>query len=110
MDDCKIVSVFDRVAFHATIEPQRPAIVLVDRVVTSAMLAGVVDALTERLLAQGLPRGALVGVKVANPARHLALLLALQRAGFASISYFDRMIAAPGLWLAAVILDKPEPT
>jgi acyl-coenzyme A synthetase/AMP-(fatty) acid ligase len=104
-----VVSIFDRIAFQATIEPHRPAIILADRVVTYAMLAGVVDALTGRLVAQSLPRGGLVGVKVGNPARHLALLLALRKAGLASVSFVDRPVAAPGLSLVALVLDSPTP-
>ncbi len=105
-----MVSMFDRIAFHATIEPHRPAIILADRVVTYAMLASMVDALTERLVALGLAHGVLVGVKVDNPARHLALLLALGQAGLASISFARRLIATSGLRLAALLLDAPQPT
>ena len=65
-------SLFSQIAFRAAVEPHRPAVVLADRVVTYAMLAGVVEALTERLVNLALPRGALVGVKADNPVRHLA--------------------------------------
>ena len=104
------MSILERTAFHAKIEPHRPAIILADRIVTYAMLADVVDALTRRLVALGLRRGALVGVKIGNPARHMALLLALQRAGLASISFSDDPVAVPGVWLAALMLDAPAPT
>ena len=52
----------DTLLYHARVEPERPAIVLVDRVVTYGMLARVLRAIETRIAQAGVAKGDLVGI------------------------------------------------
>ncbi|HUZ73378.1 MAG TPA: long-chain fatty acid--CoA ligase [Stellaceae bacterium] len=95
------------VFFHATILPEKAAIVLRDRGVNYAKLADAVRTGESRLRALGLKPGELVGIGTENPIRHLTLVMALYRAGMPSVSLrhgFD--LSRSGLRLAAVLRDE----
>jgi acyl-coenzyme A synthetase/AMP-(fatty) acid ligase len=70
----------------AQIFPQKPAIIMGDRVVTYKMLVSAIDAIAQRLAGLNLPQDGIVGIVQDNPIRHLALAAAIQEIGRPSIS------------------------
>lgn len=97
----------DLIFFHATVLPEKAAIVLRDRGVTYAKLAEAIRASEARLRALDLAPGALVGIGTENPIRHLTLVMALYRAGVPSVSLRHGLdLSQSGLDLAAVLRDE----
>lgn len=97
----------DLVFFHARVLPEKAAIVMRDRGVTYAQLAGAVRASESRLRDLSLPDGALVGLATESPIRHLTLAMALYRAGIASVSLRGGLdLGRSGLQLEAVLRDE----
>jgi acyl-CoA synthetase (AMP-forming)/AMP-acid ligase II len=76
-----IVSFADLIFHHALSRPERPAIVLPDRVVTYGMMARGISLAQARLRALGLPSGALVCLSLDSPIRQLIVGAALFRLG-----------------------------
>jgi acyl-coenzyme A synthetase/AMP-(fatty) acid ligase len=76
----------DLVLLHARVRPERPAIVLADRVVTYDMMAQGVLRAEDRLRELGLAPGALVGISIESPIRHMIVAAALFRLGHPSLS------------------------
>ncbi len=76
----------DLVLLHARVRPERPAIVLADRVVTYDMMAQAILRVEDRLRALGLAPGALVGIAIESPIRHMVAVAALFRLGHPSLS------------------------
>lgn len=99
----------DTLLYHARVEPERPAVVLVDRVVTYGMLARVLQAIEIRLARAELAKGDVVGIRVGNPTRHLAMLIALQRAGLVSVALGDDASVTAALPLRAIASERIEP-
>lgn len=99
----------DTLLYHARVEPERPAVVLVDRVVTYGMLARVLQAIEIRLARAELAKGDVVGIRVGNPTRHLAMLIALQRAGLVSVALGDDVGVTAALPLKAIASERIEP-
>ncbi len=99
----------DTLLYHARVEPERPAIVLVDRVVTYGMLARVLRAIETRIAQAGLAKGDLVGIRVGNPTRHLAMLIALQRSGLVSVALGEDASLTAALPLKAIASERMEP-
>jgi acyl-coenzyme A synthetase/AMP-(fatty) acid ligase len=83
---CQLASFVDLIFLHARIRPERPAIVLGDRVVTYDMMAQGVLRVEDRLRAVGLAPGDLVGIAVDSPVRHMIVAAALYRLGHPSLS------------------------
>jgi acyl-CoA synthetase (AMP-forming)/AMP-acid ligase II len=75
------VSFADHIFHHALSRPQKPAIILPDRVVTYAMMAQGIASVEERLRALALPAGALVCLCLASPIRTMIVGAALFRLG-----------------------------
>jgi acyl-coenzyme A synthetase/AMP-(fatty) acid ligase len=71
---------------HARVRPEKPAVILPDRIVTYDMMAQGVLRVEEQLRSLRLEPGALVGIAVENPVRHLILAAALFRLGHPSLS------------------------
>jgi acyl-CoA synthetase (AMP-forming)/AMP-acid ligase II len=76
----------DHVFHHALTFPEKPAIVLADRVVTYGMVAQGIMRVERRVRALGLPPGSLVCVTLASPIRHLIVAAALFRLGHPMMS------------------------
>jgi acyl-CoA synthetase (AMP-forming)/AMP-acid ligase II len=74
------------ICHHALSQPERPAIILPDRVVTYGMFARGMLAVEERLAGLRLQPGALVAVAIESPIRHLIVVAALFRRGHPSLS------------------------
>ncbi|MCW1840757.1 class I adenylate-forming enzyme family protein [Prosthecomicrobium hirschii] len=79
------MSFHDHVLFNARLWPEKPAIVLMDRVVTYGMMARGIHAVAAVLGEAGLGRGAVVGVLVDLPSWNLILACALAHIGATSV-------------------------
>ena len=66
--------------------PEKPAIVLADRVVTYDMVAQGILRAADRIRALEIPRHALVGIAIESPIRHMILASALYRLGHPTLS------------------------
>ena len=103
----------------ARINPEQPAIIFVDRVITYKMLLEGILSVESVFADMRLDQNRAVGILVANPARHLIIALALAKSGFSSSSLTknllhrcaavgihtvitDQSIAEPGLRVHAV--------
>jgi acyl-coenzyme A synthetase/AMP-(fatty) acid ligase len=75
---------FEYILFQMRAQPQRPAIVLMDRVVTYGMLASGMQHCARRLAELNLGRDDVVAITVRSPVRQMILSLALLRIGMAS--------------------------
>jgi len=95
----------DHIFFHLRTQPERPAIVMEERVVTYAMLRAAVERCARRVAGLGRADGAPVAILVANPVRHVALIFALLRAGIPSISLEHGQAGVAAFDFAAVLGD-----
>jgi acyl-coenzyme A synthetase/AMP-(fatty) acid ligase len=101
---------FDHIQFHLRTQPQRPAIVTEERVVTYDMLRVAIARCARHIAGLGLAGDGPVAILVANPVRHIALILALMRIGIPSISLEHSQSGIGGLRFAAVLGDdKAQP-
>jgi acyl-coenzyme A synthetase/AMP-(fatty) acid ligase len=75
---------FEYILFQMRAQPQRPAIVLMDRVITYGMLASGMDHCARRLAELNLGRDDVAAITVRSPVRQMILSLALLRIGVAS--------------------------
>jgi acyl-coenzyme A synthetase/AMP-(fatty) acid ligase len=81
-----MINWFDHVLSHTRHQPETPAVVMEDRVITYGMLGLGIDRCAARIAAFDLsPEGA-VAVVIANPIRHMIVCLALFRLGLPSLS------------------------
>ena len=71
---------------HARVRPEKPAIVLADRIVTYDMMAQGILRVEDRLRKLGLAPGALIGISIESPIRHMIVAAALFRLGHPSLS------------------------
>lgn len=103
------MSFVDTIMFHARTIPEKPAIVLGDRVLSYSMLAQGIVSVENRILTTSLKRGDIAAVVIDNPTRHFIVVFALYRLGIASVS-ISRMdnMKGSGLTLAAVLADRPD--
>lgn len=81
-----VVSFADLIFHHALARPEKPAIILPDRVATYDMMAQGILRVEGRIRSLGLPSGALVCLSFDNPIRHLIVGAALFRLGHPVIS------------------------
>ena len=101
---------FDHIMFHTRVQPEKPAIVMEDRVVTYGMLNIGIERCVQRLASLIIPSPEPVAVLVTNSIRHITLCLALFRAGIPSISLTSGQIAIANTKFAAVLSDKKATT
>jgi fatty-acyl-CoA synthase len=97
---------FDHILFQTRANPEKPAIVMEDRVVTYGMLRIGIENCARRIVSLNIPRNGLVAVTVKNPIRHLTLCLALFRIGMPSISVVQGQPGADALTFSAMICDS----
>ena len=76
----------DQILLHARVRPERPAIVLADRSLSYDMMSQAILRVEDRLRTLGLAPGALVGIALASPIRHMIVAAALFRLGHPSLS------------------------
>src|SRR5436190_554350 len=96
---------FERILFHTRAQPEMPAILMEDRVVTYAMLKAGIERCAARLIVANVARDGPVAVLVRNPIRHMTLCLALHRIGVASLSLEQGQPDIKGQAFAAVLGD-----
>jgi acyl-coenzyme A synthetase/AMP-(fatty) acid ligase len=102
------MSFIDTILFHGRTIPERPAIILADRVVTYGMLTQGILSVEKRLLSTSLRRGDLAAIRIENPIRHFTMVFALFRLGIVSVSVTrPENLADGGLEVAAVLTDRP---
>jgi acyl-coenzyme A synthetase/AMP-(fatty) acid ligase len=94
---------FEYILFQMRSQPQRPAIVLMDRVVTYGMLASGMDHCARRLAELNFGRDDVVALTVRSPVRQMILSLALLRIGVASTVLDPSLL---GQMQVAVVLDE----
>ena len=81
-----VVSFVDLIFHHALAQPEKPAIILADRVVTYDMMAQGILRVADRIRSLGLPPGTLVCISFDSPIRHMIVGAALFRLGHSMIS------------------------
>ncbi|MBX9847168.1 MAG: AMP-binding protein [Xanthobacteraceae bacterium] len=97
---------FDRILFYARTQPETPALIAEDRVVTFGMLGAGIERCAGHIAAMNVPCDAPVAVVTGDPIRHLTLCLGLIRCGIVSTSLDAAQLNSPGMTLAAVIGDE----
>lgn len=101
----------DMILMHGRLIPHHPAVVTVNRVVAYGALAQGILKAEEFFCQKGVRKGALVGVSVVDPVRHLVALCALYRLGAPSISLRRAdMARAVDYNCAAIIGDEQGST
>jgi acyl-CoA synthetase (AMP-forming)/AMP-acid ligase II len=92
---------------HAATIPEKPALALSDRSVTYGKLAQAILSAEHKIREAGLKHGDLVAISIGSPIRHLTLMLALHRAGIASVSLRKGLeIRRAGLTPTATLEDE----
>lgn len=81
----------DFILLNGRLYPNRPAIMMLDRIVTYGMFAGAVHRSCARLHQAGLRPGETVVIDIDNPIRHFVVFSALMRLGIVSLT------AGPGV-------------
>jgi len=76
----------DHILYHARGRPERPAIILPDRIATYDMMAQGMLRVEDRIRALGLAPGEVVCVSLKNTIRHMIVTAALFRLGFPTLS------------------------
>jgi acyl-coenzyme A synthetase/AMP-(fatty) acid ligase len=74
----------DMIFFWARAKPHQPAIIQPDTIITYRGLAEAIDSISGRLAQLDLDRREAVAVSIEHPAKHLAVCLALLRAGYSA--------------------------
>jgi acyl-coenzyme A synthetase/AMP-(fatty) acid ligase len=97
---------FDHILYNTLSQPESPAIVMEDRIVTYRMLGIAIENSARRIVSFETPKGGLVAVCIANPIRHLTLCLALYRIGICSMSLEHGQPGIASLAFAAVLGDS----
>ena len=97
---------FDHILYNTLSQPESPAIVMEDRVVTYRMLGIAVENSARHIMSLEIPKGGLVAVCNANPIRHFTLCLALHRIGICSISLEHAQPDIASLTFAAILGDS----
>ncbi len=96
---------FDHILYYTKIQPQRPAIILVDRAITYGMLASGVESCARRLAGLNLDGRAPAAIAVKSPLRQIVLSLSLMRIGVPSMSLSNMSQLTAGMNVAAVLAD-----
>lgn len=97
----------ERIAFVGRLEPERPAVIAGNSIVTFGMLEGAVCGVAAKLRDFHLDPGSFIGVSVKAPARHLAISLALIRMGLCSVPFDNEAGLANLPELVLAIADQP---
>lgn len=99
----------DLILLHARVRPERPAIVLADRFLSYDMMAQGILRVEDRLRELELAPGAVVGIALESPIRHMIVAAALFRLGYPSLSIRRIADVLPlGLPIAAFLHAEGE--
>jgi len=97
----------DMIMYYGRSNPEKQAIILVDRVVSYRMLASGILSVTTAIIESGLDQRHIVAVRVESQIRHLIVVSALYRLGIVSVSVAGNMeLAKAGVKVDAVISDE----
>jgi acyl-coenzyme A synthetase/AMP-(fatty) acid ligase len=96
---------FDRIILHTRTQPETPALVMEDRVVTYGMLGTAIENCARRIVSADVEGSGVVAVLAQNPIRDLTLCLALFRIGIRSMSLERGQSGIAGLKFSAVLCD-----
>jgi acyl-coenzyme A synthetase/AMP-(fatty) acid ligase len=97
----------DTILFNAKAVPDKPALILLDRVVTFGMFAGAVMSVESRARANGIKKDDTVAILISNPIRHLVAACALVRIGAVSVSVRgDQLGELPGIGATALLCEQ----
>lgn len=97
---------FDHILYNTRSQPETPAVVMEDRVVTYGMLGIAITNCAHRIISANITGDGVVAVIVNNPIRHLTLCLALFRIGVRSMSLESGQPGIAQLKFAAVLGDS----
>lgn len=103
------MNIADKIAYRAKLEPELPAVIAGNSVVTFGMLESAVRSVAARIGAFGLAAGSVVAVSIKAPARHLAVTLALMRMGLVSAPFANEAGLANLGEPAMALADQPFP-
>ena len=96
---------FDHILRNVRTQPETPAVVMEDRVVTYGMLGAAINSCARQINALKFTQSDIVAVCVNDPIRHLTLGLAFFRVGIFSISIETGHRNVPGLAFTAMVGD-----
>jgi acyl-coenzyme A synthetase/AMP-(fatty) acid ligase len=96
---------FDYLMFHTRAQPEKPSMVMEDRVVTYGMLRAAIERCAHRIVAMNIVPDGPVAVLVENPIRHFTLGLALFRVGIQAVSLEHGQTGIKDLKFTAVLGD-----
>ena len=99
---------FDHIMSHTRVNPEKPAIVMEDRVVTYGMLRTGIERCARRIAELNVPSDGLIAVVVKNPIRHLTLCLALFRVGIPSITLARNQSGVETVKFSSVLCDHGD--
>jgi acyl-coenzyme A synthetase/AMP-(fatty) acid ligase len=100
----------DMIMYYGHSNPEKQAIILVDRVVSYRMLASGIRSVETAVVEAGLDKRHIVAIRVDSQTRHLIVVSALYRLGIVSVSVTDHMdVAKAGVKVDALISDKNQP-
>lgn len=103
-------TIFQQIEMHAFSTPEKPAIMLPDRIITYRMLVDGVASVQRMLATLSLDRQKPVGIVIDNPARHIIFILALIRGGVTSASLRpDQINEAMKNGVTELFVDAPTP-
>jgi acyl-coenzyme A synthetase/AMP-(fatty) acid ligase len=100
-----MINWFDYILYNTRTQPETPAIVMQNRVVTYGMLGSAITRCAQRIQALDIRHDSNVAVLVASPLRHMILCLALFRLGICSVSLEHGQPGIRDLSLAVVFGD-----
>lgn len=104
------MSFVDVILLHGRLFPKRPAIMLMDRVVTFGMLGDAIHRVSARALASGIRPGDTVVLAIDSPVRFIAVAYALMRLGIVIMPVPPGgVLRAPPVGAVAVFSDVPGP-
>ncbi|MGU9979114.1 class I adenylate-forming enzyme family protein [Phreatobacter sp. HK31-P] len=104
------MSFVDVILLHGRLFPKRPAIMLMDRVVTFGMLGEAIHWVSARALASGIRPGDTVVLAIDNPIRFIAVAYAMMRLGVVIMPIAPgSALKAPLVGAVAVLSDMPGP-
>ncbi len=97
----------DMILYYARIQPEKPAVILPDRVVTYGMMGAGIRSVATAISEASLNSGQTVAVRIESESRHLIVVSALYRLGIVSVSVPGGIdLSTTGLKVDAVISDQ----
>jgi acyl-coenzyme A synthetase/AMP-(fatty) acid ligase len=96
---------FDHILYNTLTQPESPAMVMEDRVITYRMLGIAIENSARRIASLEIAKVGMIAICIQNPIRHFTLCLALHRIGFCSLSLEHGQAEIASLDVTAVLGD-----